>query len=139
MGGKGLKSVETQYEMTKVETAIKLYTNRESTTKLVRQFDEKCERNGRRSIVKDAKKYAEEMGLELSLSPGAGVTTTESNEDISSDKVGKVMQYSVNAKRMDAIKEQKWQGKLIQTRWIDTDLVDCVSFLYRWQIAPTIP
>ena len=45
---------------------------------LVRQFDEKCERNGRHSIVKDAKKYAEEMGLELSLSPGAVVTTTES-------------------------------------------------------------
>ena len=29
------------------------------------------------------------------------------------------------------------QGKLIQTRWIDTDLVDCFSCLYRWQLAPT--
>ena len=80
MGGRGLKSVETQYKMTKVETAIKLYTNRDSTLELVRQFDEKCERNGRRSIVKDAKKYADEMGLELSLSPGAIVTTTESKK-----------------------------------------------------------
>ena len=44
MGGKGLKSVETQYEMTEVETAIKLYTNRDSTMELVRQFDEKCEK-----------------------------------------------------------------------------------------------
>ena len=113
MGGRGLKSVETQYKMTKVKTAIKLYTNRDSTMELVRQFDEKCERNGRRSIVKDAKKYAEEMGLELSLSPGAVVTTTGSNEDNSSEKVGKVMQYSMNAKRMDTIKDQKWQGKLI--------------------------
>ena len=137
MGGRGLKSVETQYKMTKVKTSIKLYTNRDSTMELVRQFDEKCERNGRRSIVKDAKKYAEEMGLELSLSPGAVGTTTESNEDISSEKVGKVMQYSMNAKRMDTIKDQKWQGKLIQTRWIDTDLVDCFSCLYRWQLAPT--
>ena len=72
----------------------------------VRRFDEKCERNGRRSIVKDAKKYAEEMGVELSPSPGIVVTTTESNEDISSEKVGKVMQYSINAKRMDTIKDQ---------------------------------
>ena len=46
------------------------------------------------------------MGLQLSLSPGAVVTTTESNEDISSEKVGKVMQYSMNAKRMDTIKDQ---------------------------------
>ena len=82
MGGRGLKSVETQYKMTKVKTAIKLYTNRESTIELVRQFGEKCERNERRSIVKDAKKYAEEMGLELSLSPGAVVTTTESNAQV---------------------------------------------------------
>lgn len=77
------------------------------------------------------------MGLELSLSPGAVVTTTDSNEDISSEKVGKVMQNSMNAKRIDTIKDQKWQGKLIQTRWIDTDLVDCFSCLYRWQLAPT--
>ena len=56
------------------------------------------------------------MGLELSLSPGAVVTTTDSNEDISSEKVGKVMQNSMNAKGIDTIKDQKWQGKLIQTR-----------------------
>lgn len=43
----------------------------------------------------------------------------------------------MNAKRMDTIKDQKWQGKLIQTRWIDKDLVDCFSCLYRWQLAPT--
>ena len=51
------------------------------------------------------------------------VTTTESNEDISHEKVGKVMQNSMNAKRVGTIKDQKWQGKLMQTRWIDTDLV----------------
>ena len=79
------------------------------------------------------------MGLQLSLSPGAVVTTTESNEDISSEKVGKVMQYSMNAKRMDTIKDQKWQGQLLQTRWIDTVLLDCFSCLYRWQLAPQIP
>ena len=39
------------------------------------------------------------------------------------------MQYIMNAKRMDTIKDQKSQGKLIQTRWMDTDLVDCFSCL----------
>ena len=77
------------------------------------------------------------MSLELSLSPGAVVTTTESNEDISSGKVRKVMQHSMNVKRMDTIKDQKWQGNLMLTRWIDTDLVDCFSCLYRWQLAAT--
>ena len=66
--------------MTKVKTAVKLYTNQDST-----RFDEKCERNGRRSIVKDAKKYAEEMGLELSLSPGA-VTLMKTSQVRRSEK-----------------------------------------------------
>ena len=77
------------------------------------------------------------MGLELSHSPGAVVTATVSKEDIPSEKVGKITQNSVNAKRADSIKDQKWQGKLIQSRWTDTDLVDCFSCLHRWQLAPT--
>lgn len=80
-----------------------MYTNQDNTMELVRQFDEKCETTGRRSIVKDAKNYAEEMGLVLSHSPGAVVTATVSNEDIPSEKVGKVMQNSMNAKRLDSI------------------------------------
>ena len=47
------------------------------------------------------------------------------------------MQNSVNAKRVDSIKDQKWQGKLIQSRWTDIDLVDCFSYFHRWQLAPT--
>ena len=43
----------------------------------------------------------------------------------------------MNGKRMDTIKEQRWEGNLIQTWWIDTDLVDCFSCLHRWQLAPT--
>ena len=111
--------------MTKVKTVIKLYTNRDSTMELVRQFDEKCEGNGRRSIVKDAKKYAEEMDLELSLSPGAVVTTTGSNKDISSEKVGKAMQYSMNAKRMDTIKDQKLIHPTQECVCCDDDLYVC--------------
>ena len=118
MDGRGLKSVETQYKITKLKTAIKLYTNRDSAMELVRPFDEKRERNGRRSIVKHAKKYAEEMGLELSLSPGAVVTTTEPNEDISSEKVGKVMQYKMNAKRM------KYNQRTKVARKFNVDPVD---------------
>ena len=34
---------------------------------LVRQFEEKAERTGRRSLVKDAQKYAEELGMQLEL------------------------------------------------------------------------
>ena len=42
MGGRGLKSVETQYKMTKVKTAVKLYTNQDSTMELGTRKPRKC-------------------------------------------------------------------------------------------------
>ena len=39
-GERGLKSVETEYKLTKVKTAIKLYSNQDSIMNLVRKFDE---------------------------------------------------------------------------------------------------
>ena len=59
LGGRGLKSEETEYKATKI--------NRDSIIELVRQFEEKAVRTGRRSLIKDAQNYASELDLELVL------------------------------------------------------------------------
>ena len=61
------KSVEAEYKATKIKAAINLYANRDSTIELVRQFEEKAVRTGRRSLIKDAQNYASELDLELVL------------------------------------------------------------------------
>ena len=55
---------------------------------LVRRFEEKAERTGRRSLVKDAQKYAEELGMKLELRYPDPSGTTAENEKIEGHKIG---------------------------------------------------
>ena len=65
LGGRGLKSVENEYKNTKIKAAVKLYCNADPTMAAVRSFEELAVQNGRHFIIKDAKKYAEELNRQL--------------------------------------------------------------------------
>jgi len=66
-GGRGLCLVEMEYKATKVKGAVRLYCNEDLAMKMVREFEERAEEMGRRSMVKEAFRFAEELGLELDL------------------------------------------------------------------------
>ena len=57
LGGRGLKSVGKEYKQTKIKAVVRLYRNEDPAMEVVRQFDERSEEKGRRSMVKDAKKH----------------------------------------------------------------------------------
>ena len=86
-GGRGLRSVETEYKETKVEAAVKLYQNRQPAIKMVREFEEQAESKGYQSITKEAGKYAEEYGLQLQLKHPDPVCVTEKGEVVLGDKL----------------------------------------------------
>ena len=46
--------------MTKIKSAIKLYSNEDSTMRLVRAFEESAEHQGHQSLVKEARMFAED-------------------------------------------------------------------------------
>ena len=46
---------------------MKLYRNGDPAMAMVREFDERAEELGHSSVVKEAARYAEEMGLQLQL------------------------------------------------------------------------
>ena len=64
-GGRGLRSVETAYKDIKIKAAMKLYYNHDPSMEAVRLFEEKSARGGRHSVIKEARRYAEELGLKL--------------------------------------------------------------------------
>ena len=66
-GGRGLRSVEITYKDIKIKAAMKLYCNPDPSMEAVRMFEEKSVRGGRHSVIKDASRYAEEVGLHLKL------------------------------------------------------------------------
>ena len=88
LGGRGLKALEAEYEATKIKTVINLYANRDSTIQLVRQFEKKAVRTGRRSLIKDAQNYASELDLELVLRYPDLVGRTKEGEKIEKKKIG---------------------------------------------------
>ena len=63
-----MKSVEQEYKLSKIKAAIKI-NNLDPMMNTVRAFEEKAEKKGFSSLMKDAHKFAEELGTTLTLEP----------------------------------------------------------------------
>ena len=86
-GGRGLRSVETEYKETKVKAAVKLYQNRDLAMKMVREFEEQAESKGYQSMMKESGMYAEEYSPQLQLNYPDPVCVTEEGEVVPGDKL----------------------------------------------------
>ena len=63
-----MRSLQEEYKMTKILSANKLYSNEDPTMRMVRAFEENAIHQGHQSLVKEAREFAEELGLTLDLS-----------------------------------------------------------------------
>ena len=84
MGGRGLKSVENEYKLTKIKTAV----NQDPTMKVVREFEERATQSGHHSLIKDAVKYAKELDLDLKLSELNPTCRTADGNEVSGKQIG---------------------------------------------------
>ena len=84
-GGRGLKSVEREYKQTKIKAVVRLYRNEDPAMEVVKQFEERPEEKGRRSMVKDAKKYPRRLWslAPLTLPKPSRSCWTKASDDIS--------------------------------------------------------
>ena len=112
-GGRGLKSVESEYKLIKIKAAVKLCANTDPTLKLVREFEERAVEKGPRSMLKDASGFARELGIELELEHPEPVGRTENGELVDKKKIGVFAKKALYTKRRQGIEEQSWQGKLV--------------------------
>ena len=113
VGGRGLK-------LTKA--AVRLYNNSDSTTELVRQFEEKARRTGRQSLIGDAQRFADELGMRLEIRCPDPSGTTEQGKVIEGRKIGVWTKKAGQSKRFEDTTEKKWQGKLMMVLWEDERL-----------------
>ena len=72
--------MENEYKNTKIKAAVKLYCNADPVIAVVRSFEELAVQNGCHSIIKDAKKYTEELDLQLWLNFRNPVAVTDGKE-----------------------------------------------------------
>ena len=66
--GRAVKSVKAEYKQTKIKSAVKLYGNEDPTMGLVCAFEKQAVVKGHRSLVNEAGKFAEGLGVSLNLS-----------------------------------------------------------------------
>ena len=139
LGGRGLKSIEREYKQEKIKAVVRLYTNEDPAMGVVRRFEEKGEKTGRRSLVKDAKKYALELGFGLHLEyPQPIMTDIENSKEVPTKKIGKKLKCAAVQKDYEEMRGEQWQGRLLTQRWDDEEVGDeCFSWMAEWKTAPT--
>ena len=62
-GGRGLRSVEAEYKAIKIKGAFNLFKNNDNTMEFVRQFENRSIELRHNSMVKQAVKFGQELGL----------------------------------------------------------------------------
>ena len=114
-----------EYKATKVKDAVRLYCNEDPAMKMVREFEERAEEMGRRSMVKEAFRFAEELGLELDLEHPRSVKTE--------------VRKCQDEKLEEEVRNHRWQGSLVTSRLQDEKLSaeGCFWWLTEWKTCPT--
>ena len=91
--------------------------------------------------MKEAYKFAEELGMSLSLEypqPSCRYVSDPETE-IKGPKVKEDFKKADMEKLKEKIKEEKWYGWFLQARWQDSELNQsgCFAWLCDWTCAPT--
>ena len=121
-GGRGLRSIETEYKETKVKAAVNLYQNRDSAMKMVRDFEERVESVGHQALTTEVAVYAKEYGLQLQLEYPDPVWFTEEEEVIPGKKIKNLLKRHRESRVREKVREQRWRGKLVTERERDEEL-----------------
>ena len=82
--------VLTYYKNTKIKAAVNLYSHADPTIAAVGSFEELAVQKGRHSIINDAKKYAEELDLQLWLNfPSPWPVAVADGKEVEAKKVSR--------------------------------------------------
>ena len=141
IGGRGMKSAETAYKVTKIKKALKIHGSTDPTVTLVKNWDENSASKGRHSVLADAVKYAREFGLDLDLTKQNATCQVASTGDeiIDNKYVPDALKKAIISRLQQEVMDQKWQGKITAARREDQDLSlkECYTWLKGWKAAPT--
>ena len=104
-------------------------------------FKERAAERGFTSLVKDGHRYAEELGMTLTIEPAESSCSSQSNPEmkITGHHVKQHLKEAVSTGLVEKIVDQKWHGRLLSSRWSDDQLSKrgCCAWLSEWSCAPT--
>ena len=106
----------------------------------MRAFGEQAAVKGHRSLVKEAEKFAEELAVSLNLLYPNPKLYDEEGKEVAKEKIKDKLKHRVRGQYAEKKNRgERWQGKLLTSRWDDEDLSrqECFAWMTTWQRAPT--
>ena len=89
--------------------------------------------------MQEAGKFVEELAISLNLSYPNPKLHDEESKEVSKERIKDKLKHRVRAQYAEKIRGEKWQGKLLTSRWDDEDLSrqECFAWMTTWQRAST--
>ena len=72
--------------------------------------------------MKEAGKFAEELGVSLNLSYPNPKLYDEEGKEVPKEKIKDMLKQKVRGQYAKKMRGDRWQGKLLTSRWDDEDL-----------------
>ncbi|XP_020907425.2 uncharacterized protein LOC110245482 [Exaiptasia diaphana] len=143
LGGSGLKSVEDTYKVTTIKAANYINNSTDTRIKLVRSFEKLKAEEGRKSVFKQATKYALEYNIECTFTETGTLLTTESKTtqvNLASPRAIKdTLSKAVIKKISEELHQQKWLGDLTTKQHQDLNISDNTYQIHTtWKNVPDI-
>ena len=124
--------------MTKIKSAIKLYSTEDSTMRLVRAFEENVVHQGHQSLVKEARKFAEELGFTLDLSfPHPKCRDNTDGADVPRDQEAPQKGCNWATENWSQGKEMTRKPPRSEMGGGPAEPAGCFAWLKNWDMAPT--
>ena len=104
---------------------------------LVRRFEERSGALGHNSLRKEATHFSNSLDLELNLNYPTPSCCTEEGEVVEYSKIKQTLRGAQQEKLKEQVAGQNWQGKLIASRWEDTEQGNGrFGWLSKWRTCP---
>ena len=113
-GRRGLQAVVQEYKNIKTKAAMKLYQNPDPSISAVRMIEDQSVRTGRQSMIKDARKNAEELGVQLQLVYPEPKCMSKDGEEVEGKKVKECLPDARQKEARATVKGERLQGKRIR-------------------------
>lgn len=111
-GGRGLQSVEGEYKITKIKAVMKLYSSSDPNMTTVREFEERAAALGYQSLITEAPRYSEELGLTLRLVYPEPTLCEAAGEEVTATKAKQLLRSKYEEQLLKIVRDESWQGKL---------------------------
>ena len=138
-GGRGLRSFEETYKITKIKLAVKIMNDEDPRMEIVRNYHNETAKTNSFSAFKDAIRYAQEVGMIIELEDEVlkinGEVASSENE---MKKVSTSVQKLYYERKHSEVLQSTWQGVNLKLRVEDENVKDnCFAWMQRWHSCPT--